>query len=343
MSVTIKSRGLVPLFSSSMLLKKGLRVSIVNERQSNEVSVGGIRLFPYELPVFNLSEYAGFKELKGLFLNSVEPVGIIYEGKRFNFSYEYLPKDLIEALRDAENKVHFFGRGLTHFYKKHKLSKEQERVLDSVIFLLSGTARKHMPVNYAAKIILGALNGISIPYDGVYTLRNAFLKVLSEKLEREKLPHSNFVIEDRIKQKYKDKTIKLFSIYIKIPFDLIPEAMNRWLLVIDEEALFIVRHFFIGTNAIIRVSCVENSLYKQRALEMIDLVREIIPLSSQLEYFVYPNPLSKDFESELSKSFTNLEQGDTIYQNRTPWYTGFDSQVKQGVKDAEKILRSYQD
>jgi len=364
MSVVVKSHGLSSLFSAAFLISKGVKVSLIDQNPVRDILGGDIKLFPYELPVFNLEQSGFFKELKPLFLKDKEPLGIVFRGRRFDLSNDYLPASFIGGLESIIKSSLTFNRDITSMYAKHDLSDEMRRVVDAVLFLMSGIAKKNMPVRHAAKLITGTLDGLNISCDGVYSLRGAFLKLLSEKVDLEGSGDDEYLIDDHdeikggfikhfdeVKGKYSDLVRYPFSVYVKVRPDFIPEAMNRWTLFIEEDDIYTVRCFFSDDSAVVRVTCfmaygafhLKNEIHKEKIIDMLDVFRELIPLASLSDYSVYPDPNSVNLGQELSRSFANLKHGDVVYESSPPWYTGFEGCTNKGVQVAEKLLRGYKD
>ncbi|MEI6080213.1 MAG: hypothetical protein WCQ53_06240, partial [bacterium] len=162
-------------------------------------------------------------------------------------------------------------KDINYFYEKHKLPLKVRAILDSIIFMFSGVKDRNFPAAKAIRILASALNGVSIPKDGVYSLRSEILRGLPKSIEIENNSSevcvskrskrfnivfsnnkdevtANFAVSDcdqtkaqfikdfhDLKSDQSAQVLYPYSIYVKIPVEAVPGCMNRWTLLVDTD------------------------------------------------------------------------------------------------------------
>ena len=135
-----------------------------------------------------------------------------------------------------------------------------------------------------------------------------------------------------LKNDYSYNVLYPYSLYIKIPSDAVPKSMNRWLIYIDADKsqllnydnVYAIRTFVEDDNAVIRISSfmgygnfnIDNSIHREKALKMYQILKRIIPSIETFDPEIYPDFNSDEFGPELYKSLSNVEQGDVVYTGR---------------------------
>ncbi|MCX6112771.1 MAG: hypothetical protein NTY22_05760 [Proteobacteria bacterium] len=171
--------------------------------------------------------------------------------------------------------------------------------------------------------------------------------------------HSGLIISDydhmksvfvqrmfEVKNDYSDHILYPYSLYIKIPADAVPKSMNRWLIYIDADKsqllnydnVYAVRTFLEEESAVLRITSfmgygnfdVDNSIHRNKALKMYQILKRIIPSMDTFDPEIYPDFNSDEFGTELYKSLSNIEQGDVVY-------TGIPVKIK-GTKISRGII-----
>ena len=149
-----------------------------------------------------------------------------------------------------------------------------------------------------------------------------------------------------LKNDYSEHILYPYSIYIKIPVDAVPKSMNRWLIYIDADKsqllnydnVYAVRTFLEEENAVIRLTSfmgygnfdVDNSIHRNKALKMYQILKRIIPSIDTFDPEIYPDFNSDEFGPELLKLLSNIEQGDVVY-------TGIPAKIK-GTRLSRKVI-----
>lgn len=351
-------------------VKKNRAVLFLNNLEQKKIEHKGINLYPYEFPISSLSDYDYDHDHDELFIAGKGALGIIFNDKRFDFFEQSITEEIksffpeyeepfncfiAEILKKSaciKNKKKFFSSMsyIDQLYDRYDLPVCIKSVLDAVLFVFSGIRAERFPAMLGIKILGSVLRGLSIPKDGEISLREGVLKILSQKIKVEN--HSKdltvkglgkLIISDhdhmktafldnmsRLKNEYSDNVIYPYSIYVKIPKELVPNQMNRWSLyietdksmILNKDDVYTIRLFIDNEFAVIRISSflgygsfdVNHSIHRNKNLKMYEILKNIIPVIEVFDSKVFPDAKSESFDSELELLFDSLKYGDVVYK-----------------------------
>ena len=113
----ILSHGLPSLLSSLNCINKNMNILIVDRTAEYKIKNREITLYPYELPIFGLtnSEYAedfkvniGIKDFKNFFFDIENPLSVVFADNRFDYSKPYIKEEIRREFPDcAEDFIGF--------------------------------------------------------------------------------------------------------------------------------------------------------------------------------------------------------------------------------------------
>ncbi|MEI6092569.1 MAG: hypothetical protein WCQ47_02675, partial [bacterium] len=274
-----------------------------------------------------------------------EALGVIFNDRRFDFSQDGInEKSFNSFIRD---KSRFSS--VDKLYEKHGIPLSLRSIMDAILFVFSGVKTDRFPAKQAIKILSSVLSGLSVPKDGYLSLREQILEVLSKTIKVEhnikdfpkvqsktKMSDHDHIKTEflnnmwRLKNEYSNEVIYPYSVYVKVPKEVVPTYMNRWTLyvdsdgsnILDKDSIYMIRVFVENKEAVIRVSSflgygkfdLDNTLHRDRSLKMYDILKKIIPAIDVFDPKVFPNVKSKDFVSDLELLFGNLKYGEVNFE-----------------------------
>lgn len=371
--VVVLSHGLPSVLSTMDYINKNMSVLFLNNLEQRIIEYKGIKLYPYEHPISSLSEQGYSDDHQELFMETKETLGVIFDGKRFDFFEKSIKEEITNLFPEDEKpfnsfitdilKSKFVSKisNISQLYDKHELSVGIRGLLDAILFAFSGVETDKFPTVRAVKILGFVLRGLSVPKDGTFCLREQALKVLSQKIkvdgDRKGLPvkgQGKLIMSDHdhiktafldnilcLKNEYSDTVLYPYSIYVKIPRELVPSQMNRWSIfigtdksmILNKNDVYMIRLFMEDKEAVIRVSCfmgygcfdVDHSVHKSKSLKMYEILRSLIPVIDVFDTKVFPNAESADFVSELEILLASLKYGDLVYK-------GIPGKIKRSIQ-----------
>lgn len=236
-------------------------------------------------------------------------------------------------------------RNISYLYNKHKLPLSIRTIFDSVLFVMSGTEKKDLPLIEAVRVITVALEGVNSSEADVHSFALSMLNSLRgsirisslEELYNADIKSADFVKEgfvsnfNHFNSAYNSCVRYPMSIYFKLEAKNIPEPMSRCLIYVDVDEsgfysaddIYVVRYMLEGKNAYLRITGfipyglfdIDVEGHREKLFVMKNIVEELVPAITVSEYDCYPDPNSVGLKKDIDKMFANIVENDLIYGN----------------------------
>jgi hypothetical protein len=179
-----------------------------------------------------------------------------------------------------------------HLYKKHHLPPELCRILDAVLFVLSGTHTRYFPSFHAVRLLASLLKGVDVLSQPSLRLRDEMLaqlpavatvrkvnisehkqssKNISIRLNNfEGWTSADYLVSDIYSRDFRTNGVDIFNMDLFFPFTIyvwvengyIPECMSEWMLYLDvdkarwfgNEDIYSIRHSREDAGSLIRLT-----------------------------------------------------------------------------------------